>query len=339
MAQTRYIWDLDKTYLKTEFDSFAGLLRTAFESPEKKENFPGTASLIRELKKRENSEIYFISGSPRQMRNALEKKLSLDGAKWDGFVLKENLENFLKGRFRALREQVGYKLPALLKLRKNSKPGTSEIMFGDDAESDAFIYSIYADILGGRVPVPDLRWVLGKARVYEDTADEIEDLAALAAKDDPVRIIFINLDRKTPTESFTRFGTRVVPIHNYFQAGMVLHARGYLSGRGLVNTASEMIDRYAYSTDNLSNSFQDLLRRGVVGRAEAMEILEKFESIPALAGLTNPFRKKLAVMRVERPAGGRSFIPSSDYPDLYGAWMETEKKKSQLYPVRRFLEW
>ena len=50
----------------------------------------------------------------------LEEKLSLDGIMWDRFELKPNLENLLRGRFRAVRDQVGYKLPALLRWRARS---------------------------------------------------------------------------------------------------------------------------------------------------------------------------------------------------------------------------
>ena len=51
------------------------------------------------------------------MRSVLEEKLKLDGVVFDELVLKDNVGNLLRGRFRALRGQVGYKLPALLESR------------------------------------------------------------------------------------------------------------------------------------------------------------------------------------------------------------------------------
>ena len=45
-----YRWDLDKTYLKTEFETVRGLIRTALQKPEEKLNVPGAVSLLRELK-------------------------------------------------------------------------------------------------------------------------------------------------------------------------------------------------------------------------------------------------------------------------------------------------
>ena len=42
-------WDLDKTYLRTEFDTLQDLVRTAFERPHEKRTVPGAAPLLREL--------------------------------------------------------------------------------------------------------------------------------------------------------------------------------------------------------------------------------------------------------------------------------------------------
>jgi len=109
-------WDLDKTYLRTDFDTLRDLVRTAIERPDQKRTVPGAAPLLRELG-RAGVEIHILSGSPEQLRSRLEQKLRLDGARWASLTLKPNLENILRLRFRALRGQLGYKLPALLRRR------------------------------------------------------------------------------------------------------------------------------------------------------------------------------------------------------------------------------
>src|SRR4051812_20714462 len=81
-----YRWDLDKTYLKTEFDTMKQLLRSAFESAEEKQAVPGAAALLRELRAGGAARICFISGSPKQMRRVLTKKLRLDGVEFDEFI-------------------------------------------------------------------------------------------------------------------------------------------------------------------------------------------------------------------------------------------------------------
>src|SRR6202042_3243694 len=109
-------WDLDKTYLRTEFDTVRDLVRTALERADEKRTNPGASTLLREMV-RAGVSVHILSGSPEQMRRKLEDKLRLDGIQWDSFTLKPNLQNVLRLRFRALKDQLGYKLPALLASR------------------------------------------------------------------------------------------------------------------------------------------------------------------------------------------------------------------------------
>ena len=261
-----YRWDLDKTYLQTEFDTLRQMVRAAFEKAAQKVAVPGAAALIRELRSSGDTQLCIVSGSPTQMRAVLEEKLKLDGVEWDELILKNNVRNLLRGRFRALRGQVGYKLPALLESRARAAPDSVEVLFGDDAEADAFIYSLYADLVAGRVNEDVLGQVLKAAQVYPDDAERVF-LALKAVRamppSDPVRRIFIHLDRLTPPAFFSRFGARLVPIFNYFQAALVLMADGHLTAPQVVRIAVEMVQTAGHNLFTLSNSFQDLLRRGI----------------------------------------------------------------------------
>ena len=115
-------WDLDKTYLRTEFDSFRDLVKSAIETAADKQAYPGATSLLRALGASDEHRICIVSGSPSQMRSVLAAKLALDGVRYDEFVLKNNLRNIARGRSRALRAQIPYKLPALLESRAGSPP-------------------------------------------------------------------------------------------------------------------------------------------------------------------------------------------------------------------------
>ncbi len=165
-------WDLDKTYLRTEFDTLRDLVRTAFERPDEKRTNPGASTLLREMV-RSGVSVHILSGSPEQMRRKLEDKLRLDGISWDSFTLKPNLQNVLRLRFRALKDQLGYKLPALLQARATmsdrdwrSDGIRHETLFGDDAEADAFVYSLYADVVAGARQRRDaLRRVRARSRL------------------------------------------------------------------------------------------------------------------------------------------------------------------------------
>src|SRR4029450_9092345 len=214
-----YRWDLDKTYLQTEFDTFTQLVRTALQKASEKQAVPGAAALIREVREKGDARLCIISGSPTQMRTVLEAKLKLDGVEWDELVLKDNVRNLLRGRFRALRGQVGYKLPVLLESRIHAPVEAEEVLFGDDAEADAFIYSLYADLISGRVNEAVLGQAPEGAQVGTHAAARIFTAWRAIPRADPVRRIFIHLDRLTPPAYFARYGPRVVPVFNYFRAG------------------------------------------------------------------------------------------------------------------------
>ena len=186
-----YRWDLDKTYLDTDFQSFRGLVRTATEPAHKKRALPGAAVLMRALGRRAGNRITVVSGSPVQMRKVLSEKLRLDGVRFDELVLKDNLENVRRGRFRAVRGQMGYKLPALLEARATTDSTASEVLFGDDVEADALVYSVYADAIAGRIGAAEVSRVMERAGAYEDEVERaLEALAQVHRSDAVERISF-----------------------------------------------------------------------------------------------------------------------------------------------------
>jgi hypothetical protein len=266
-------WDLDKTYLRTEFDSIIDLAKSAIETAADKQAYPGATALLRALHQPGNR-ICIVSGSPTQMRQVLAAKLALDGVDYDEFVLKNNLKNILKGRFRALRAQIPYKLPAMLQSRLGAT-AARETLFGDDAEADAIIYCLYADLIAGNVSLADLERVLEASRAYDDDALRILDLARRVPKGPAVQRMFIHLDRRSPPLGFRRFGPRLVPVFNYFQAALVLYEDRVLSARQVIFVALEMLDSGQYELGHLATSLQDVLRRGRVARETALKLTDE----------------------------------------------------------------
>ncbi|RLB52146.1 MAG: hypothetical protein DRJ42_15585 [Deltaproteobacteria bacterium] len=301
-ARLVYRWDLDKTYLRTEFDTVRDLLKTAFEKPDQKRTVPGAAALLRELQATNPASVFILSGSPEQMRKVLEAKLRLDGIQWDSFTLKPSLKKLLRGRFRFLKDQVGYKLAALLGARVELEEDLDEVLFGDDAEADAFIYSLYSDICAGRVAKETLVAVLERARVHEDDIPDLVRMAEDIRTYDGTRQIFIHLDRVSPVAVFNEFGSRVCPIYNYFQPACVLVEEGALDGDAALRVGAEIVIQHAFSPDALIASFMDVVRRGHVGGGAARHIIEAFESgdraryagaAPALEGFARDVERRL----------------------------------------------
>lgn len=266
----RYIarWDLDKTYLRTDFDTLRDLALTAIERPDQKRTVPGAAALLRELG-RAGVETHILSGSPEQLRSRIEQKLRLDGAKWASLTLKPNLQNILRLRFRALRGQLGYKLPALLQRRcellgQKDEMGAvvQEVLLGDDAEADAFVYSLYADICTGTISEDEIIDVMRRGRAYEDTIQDALRYMRLVEKGPVVEYILIHLDRQSSPSDFRQYGSRVIPFYNYLQAAFVLHEAGRIPGRAVLRVAQDLIGAHNFDGAALGRSFLDLSRRG-----------------------------------------------------------------------------
>ena len=259
-------WDLDKTYLYTEFDTFRDLVRTAMEKPEQKRDVPGAARLLKELAK-DDVRVHIVSGSPRQLRSRLARKLTLDGVRFDKLTLKPNLSNLLRLRLRALHDQLGYKLPELLAARLTDQqlaPAAQEVLVGDDAEADALVYSLYADLCAGHVDAQQLSRVLAAMRVYNDRRRECLKILPNLSTRNVVSRILIHLDRQSPPSRFWVYGRRVVPFYNYLQAAFVLTEDKFLSAESALSIAREFIDKHHFDTDSLARSYLDLMRRGHV---------------------------------------------------------------------------
>ncbi len=278
-------WDLDKTYLRTEFDSIGDLIKAARETASDKKAYPGATALLRALKQEPGHRICIVSGSPSQMRRVLTAKLALDGIDYDEFVLKNNLRNMLRGRFRALRAQIPYKLPVLLKSHVGMGGADAQTLFGDDAEADAIIYSLYGDLLSGAVPLDELERVLHAARAYDDEIAKTMFLAERAVKTDSVKRIMIHLDMKSPTALFAQFGKRLVPIYNYFQAALVLYSDGVLSARQVLFVSMDMLTSPEYELTTLANSLQDLLRRGRLDKDVARQLSNEVQDVAETGAL------------------------------------------------------
>ncbi len=253
------------------------LLRVPFERPEDKVDVPGVVELIGALKpcaraSGRDARIYFLSASPPQIGKAIRAKLELDRVPYDGIVFKNQLHYIVRGKFNKLREQVGFKLTELLRSRHAMPADSKEVLFGDDGESDAITYSVYADVVAGHMDTEALRAILTRVRVDPQVAEEAMTLASTVRPADAVRRIFVNLDRRTPPANFRRLGERVVPTFNYLQTAAVLYTDGCIDLAAVVRVARSLVDAAAYTPERLANSLGDLARRGHLGGADAAAV-------------------------------------------------------------------
>lgn len=236
-----YTFDVDKTYLDTDFGSIAGLMRMPLEVALDKRPYPGVPILIRGLQRGSpttgiDRPTFFLSASPRQMLRTLEKRLVLDEIALDGVSLKDWFEMVRISGPSGLTNQIGYKLTALLTNRLALPAGTTDVLFGDDSEADPVIYRTYADIVSGTLAPPALEKLLNDAHVARTI---VRDVLALSARIDGrhlVKDIFIHqVSGKKFTVSDVHFYT--TPI----EPAVVLYSQGLILGEtvGAVHRAVE----------------------------------------------------------------------------------------------------
>jgi hypothetical protein len=281
-----FVWDLDKTYLDTSWGSLKELWRTALEKAGQKRNVPGTASLVRALKGSWNEErgaarpfpIYFITASPPQMEVKIREKLDIDEILPLGAFFKDNLKNVRPGRLWRLTQQVGFKLQSLLQLRTRLKDDVRQVLWGDDSESDAVIYSLYSDVCARRWSEKELLSILRGLHVVGEQTDTILDLQDRIPVGDPVEKIYINLATDTDSDYYLKFGRRTVPTSNSFQAALDLLQDGRLTHDQVVRVAQDMMTNYGFTSEELESSFDHMVRRQILGEPCVREVLPILKS-------------------------------------------------------------
>ncbi len=248
----------------------------------------GVVPLIRSLRevaveRQRQVRVYFMSASPPQIAKAIKQKLAMDGIEYDGIVFKNQLQHLMRGKFRNLREHVGFKLTELLKSRQHMPAESREVLFGDDWESNPIIYSLYADVLAGRIGAENLDGILGPIGVDRRLIALAKELAAAVVPAavppvDVVQRIFINIERRTPPKDFRAFGPRLVPSFNYFQTAACLFEEGHLTPAAVVAVAESLIGGSGYSPARLANSLADIVRRGHLQSASAARLRDYLQT-------------------------------------------------------------
>jgi len=232
---TIHTWDIDGTYLDTDVSSLSRLLLTALEFAVDKRAIPGTPALLKGIRRgvgptHQQTPLYFVSASPPQLRQVIERKMLADGVEPDGITFKDQFHHILRGRPDQLRNHVGYKLAALLLNRRAHPIGSREYLYGDDKESDAVIYATYGAILDGGLRGDSLRWTLSEHGVHPDDARYITTLADYLPGGGEVVKIFIRMVPGSDPESLATLDERIIPIRDTFQAALVLWEQGEVDG-------------------------------------------------------------------------------------------------------------
>jgi hypothetical protein len=330
-------WDLDKTYLRTDFDTMRDLVRTAIERPDQKRTVPGAAALMRELSDAGVS-IHILSGSPEQLRGRLVDKLRLDGVRFETLTLKPNLKNLLRLRLRAIRGQLGYKLPTLLRRRcempsQRDEDGEliCEALLGDDAEADAFVYSLFGDICAGEVAPDEIEAVMRAGGCYDDDIADALRFASYIVPGRVVERILIHLERQTSPADFDAYGARVVPFYNYLQAAFALFEDGRIAPRSVLRVAQDLAVRHHFDGGSLARSYLELARRGHVAGDGIAALADDYAALITKGGVAGASElgemiDELTLHAAELPPPASRPRPRLDYQRMVRSHNQRRKR-------------
>lgn len=179
--------DIDQTYLSSDIHTRRGIWKLMRQPVRDKMALPGMVTLLQALRNStaEGLPLVFLSASPTFFAPVFAARLSLHQIPFDGLLLKpfdevirrELARSNVKGALRALKDQLSYKLTALLEQRLHLPLRAQELLLGDDTEVDALTFLLYRELLAGRMSLEQLADALLKHGVewYK-----LEPLIALA---------------------------------------------------------------------------------------------------------------------------------------------------------------
>jgi hypothetical protein len=287
-----FVADIDRTYLATEISSMRGMARIPFERAADKEDIAGMARLFREIRRGPSTEarqtpLYFVSASPAQLRPVIERKMMLDGIGFDGTTFKNWTGVLRKLRLRRLREQVGFKLTALLAGRAELPRGALENLIGDDLETDPLTYALYADVLAGRIGLDDLSRILVHNGVMESDAAAIVRARRELCPGRGVKRAFIRMERNADPDVFLEYGPGVVGCRGPFQMAAVLMHEGNVSEDGVVRVAGALLQRGLSPTELLAR-LHDLCRRALLSPEQTLALAQRMARERLVSPMEDP---------------------------------------------------
>lgn len=235
-ARVALIWDLDKTYLDTRFESVGALLKIPFESAEEKISYRSVTAFLSVLKngfaRNGGCNLTFISASPKFMRQTIHRKFELDGLEVDALILKSPKRALLRRKWILLRNHVNYKVAHLLQMAQDN-PDWNFFCFGDDWELDVLIYILFRDLLNGTISRSTYGLIMKRMGLDDELTDQ------LWAKSLPVRgsaaevRVFMHRVKYRPLEILKYAGPEVYAYDSYLQLAARFYQEGWIGAADL----------------------------------------------------------------------------------------------------------
>jgi len=133
-----------------------------------------------------------------------------------------------------------------------------------------------------------------------------------------VEQIFIHLDRGLPVSRFDALGKKVVPVQSWFQAALILAARGDVGPDQLGAVARDVMLGAGMNVTHLANLTQDIVRRGHLSAEQAIQVISSLAASDA--ELEVVAHKRLKVLKKQPILVGAPGPARPDYVSLVKSW-------------------
>jgi hypothetical protein len=255
--------DIDKTYLETRFETLLGMAKIAFETSTDKVTVAGAAELLQAIRwgilcgvegdlLSSPRGLHFISSSPPQLREVLEHKFALDGLDWSSDTFKNQMYNLKRGRFHQVKQQVAYKMAAIVSRIHTFETPCLLSCLGDSAELDAYIYVGLHLCLSRQLSETGLQRYLEFANVEPPIAKELARVAQTLPQH-RVQGIWIRTLHNYTFPLPVEFESLVRPFTSYFEVGVDWLSLGWLAPQHRTPLIRLFHNRYEMNLETLEN--------------------------------------------------------------------------------------
>ncbi len=277
-----FVCDIDRTYLYTRFSSLKGISRIPIEFAIDKMDIEGMAALLKEVRRgpervSRHTPLYFISASPAQLRPVIERKMLLDGLEFDGTIFKDWWGVLASGRLKRFKEQLGFKLTGLLTLHQQLPGSATELLMGDDLESDPLSFCLFADAVGGRLDEADLDRALQANGTAARDARDICSMVRQLHPSEGVQRAYIRMERHDDAEHFLDYYPYLHACRDAFQVSISLMGQGAVSADGVARVAADL-RRRGRGMGHLDERLRECAARGLLEWEQVAALREELAS-------------------------------------------------------------
>ncbi len=231
--------DIDKTYLETRFETLLGIAKIAFETSTDKVTVAGAAELLQAIRWGTLCGVegnlldcprglHFISSSPPQLREVIEHKFAMDGLDWSSDTFKNQMYNLKRGQFHLVKQQVAYKMAAMISRVEAFESPCVLSCLGDSAEFDAYIYVGLHLCLSRQLSEAGFAQYLEFAHVDPPIAKELARVSQLLPEH-RVQGIWIRVLHNYAFPLPVELESLVRPFTSYFEVGLDWISLGWLA--------------------------------------------------------------------------------------------------------------